>query len=76
MDGYTRADVFERNVGRNHTDAVEWLPAFLEIPMRARLSCSHVVGDAIVARHNADAFRIARVLTPTPSLRDPDRASR
>lgn len=71
-----RADVFERDVGRIYSAAVEWLPAFLGIPISARFSYSHVTGDIIFATNNTYGVSITYFFAPTLSLLTLDRAFR
>jgi hypothetical protein len=71
-----RASVFERDVGRIYTAAVEWLPAFLGIPISARFSYSHVTGDVVFATNNTYGVSITYFFAPTLSLLTLDRAFR
>jgi hypothetical protein len=71
-----RANVFERDVGRIYTAAVEWLPAFLGIPISARFAYSHVTGDVIFATNNTYGLSITYFFAPTLSLLTLDRAFR
>jgi len=71
-----RANVFERDVGRIYTAAVEWVPAFLGTPISARFSYSRVTGDAVFATNNTYGVSITYFFAPTLSLLNLDRAFR
>lgn len=71
-----RANVFERDVGRIYTAAVEWLPAFLGLPLSARFSYSHVTGDIVFATNNTYGVSVTYFFAPTRSLLTLDRAFR
>lgn len=71
-----RANVFERDLGRIYTAAVEWVPAFLGIPISARFSYSHVTGDVLFATNNTYGVSITYFFAPTLSLLTLDRAFR
>lgn len=71
-----RANVFERDVGRIYSAAVEWLPAFLGLPISARFSYSHITGDVVFATNNTYGVSITYFFAPTLSLLTLDRAFR
>jgi hypothetical protein len=71
-----RANVLERDVGRIYSAAVEWLPAFLGIPISARLSYSHVTGDVVFATNNTYGISFTYFFAKTTSLITLDRAYR
>lgn len=71
-----RANVFERDVGRIYSATVEWLPAFLGLPISARFSYSHVTGDVVFATNNTYGVSITYFFAPTLSLLTLDRVFR
>jgi hypothetical protein len=71
-----RAHVFERDVGRIYSTAVEWLPAFRGIPISVRFSYSRVTGDVVFETNNTYGISFTYFFVETVSLITLDRAYR